>query len=145
MTVTSDLARTLAEEAEAEGITTFLAAAVVTDADRILLVRRKPDDYMGGLWEIPSGHVDAGESILDATRRETLEETGLTVASVDRYLGHFDYENSRGTITRQFNFAVTVSETRPVILTEHDLHQWASLSGDLPGVTDGVREVLACA
>ncbi|MGW9047351.1 NUDIX hydrolase [Streptomyces lydicus] len=145
MTVTSDLARTLAVEAEAEGITTFVAATVVTDADLVLLVRRKPDDYMGGLWEIPSGHVDAGESILDAARRETLEETGLTVTSVDRYLGHFDYENSRGTTTRQFNFAVTVSETGPVILTEHDLHRWTALAGDLPGVTDRVREVLACA
>ncbi|MGW5068705.1 NUDIX hydrolase [Streptomyces cyaneofuscatus] len=145
MTVTSDLARTLTEEAEAEGITTFVAAAVVTDADRVLLVRRKPDDFMGGLWEIPSGHVDAGESLLDAARRETREETGLTVISVDRYLGHFDYENSRGTTTRQFNFAVTVAETGPVILTEHDLHQWVAPSGDLQGVTDGVRKVLTSA
>lgn len=145
MSVTSDLARTLAEEAEAEGITTFVAAAVVTDADNVLLVRRKPDDFMGGLWEIPSGHVNAGETILDAARRETREETGLTVSSVDRYLGHFDYENSGGTTTRQFNFAVTVAETGPVILTEHDLHQWAAPTGDLPGVTDGVRKVLASA
>ncbi|MET9094527.1 NUDIX hydrolase [Streptomyces cyaneofuscatus] len=145
MTVTSDLARTLTEEAEAEGITTFVAAAVVTDADRVLLVRRKPDDFMGGLWEIPSGHVDAGENLLDAARRETQEETGLTVSSVDRYLGHFDYENSRGTTTRQFNFAVTVAQTGPVILTEHDLHQWAAPTGGLQGVTDGVRKVLTSA
>lgn len=71
----------------------------------------------------------------------------MTVSSVDRYLGHFDYENSRGTITRQFNFAVTVTvaETGPVVLTEHDAHQWTALTGDLPGVTDGVRKVLASA
>ncbi|MEU2134858.1 NUDIX hydrolase [Streptomyces sp. NPDC018352] len=81
----------------------------------------------------------------DAARRETREETNLTVSSVDRYLGHFDYENSRGTTTRQFNFAVTVTETSPVVLTEHDLHQWAALTGDLPGVTDGVRKVLTSA
>lgn len=98
---------------------------------------------MCGLWEIPSGTVEPGETIVDAARRETLEETSLTVASVDRYLGHFDYENSRGTTTRQFNFAVTVSGTGPVVLTEHDMHQWAALAGELPGVTDGVREVLA--
>ncbi|MFD3680380.1 NUDIX domain-containing protein [Streptomyces sp. NPDC058613] len=145
MTVTSDLALSLAKEAEAEGITSFVAAAVVTDTGRVLLVRRTADDYMGGLWEIPSGKVDPGETILDAARRETREETGLTVSSVDRYLGHFDYENSRGTTTRQFNFAVTVTETGPVLLTEHDLHQWAALTGDLPGVTDGVRKVLTSA
>ncbi|WP_326754575.1 NUDIX domain-containing protein [Streptomyces hirsutus] len=143
MTVTSDLALSLAKEAEAGGITSFVAAAVVTDAGRVLLVRRNPDDYMGGLWEIPSGAVEPGETLVDAACRETREETGLTVSSVDRYLGHFDYENSRGTTTRQFNFAVTVAETGPVVLTEHDAHQWAALTGDLPGVTDGVRKVLA--
>ncbi|MFJ9080685.1 NUDIX hydrolase [Streptomyces sp. NPDC102278] len=145
MTVTSDLALSLAKEAEAEGITSFVAASVVTDTGRVLLLRRKTDDYMGGLWEIPSGKVDPGETILDAARRETGEETGLTVSSVDRYLGHFDYENSRGITTRQFNFAVTVTETGPVLLTEHDLHQWAALTGDLPGVTDAVRKVLTSA
>ncbi|MFJ4969147.1 hypothetical protein [Streptomyces sp. NPDC088755] len=66
----------------------------------------------------------------------------MTVFSVDRYLGHFDYENSRGTTTRQFNVAVTVAETGPVVLTEHDSHQWAAPTGELPGVTDGVRKVL---
>ncbi|MFD5932501.1 NUDIX domain-containing protein [Streptomyces sp. NPDC060333] len=143
--MTSDLALSLAKEAEAEGITSFVAAAVVTDTGRVLLLRRKANDYMGGLWEIPSGKVDPGETILDAARRETREETGLTVSSVDRYLGHFDYENSRGTTTRQFNFAVTVTETGPVLLTEHDLHQWAALTSDLPGVTDGVRKILTSA
>ncbi|MCX5079222.1 NUDIX domain-containing protein (plasmid) [Streptomyces sp. NBC_00513] len=145
MTVTSDLALSLAKEAEAEGITSLVAAAVVTDTGRVLLLRRKADDYMGGLWEIPSGKVDPGETILDAASRETREETGLTVSSVDRYLGHFDYENSRGTTTRQFNFAVTVTETGPVLLTEHDLHRWAALTGDLPGVTDAVRKILTSA
>ncbi|MGW6973807.1 NUDIX domain-containing protein [Streptomyces sp. NPDC054952] len=145
MTVTSDLALSLAKEAEAEGITSLVAAAVVTDTGRVLLLRRKADDYMGGLWEIPSGKVDPGETILDAASRETREETGLTVSSVDRYLGHFDYENSRGTTTRQFNFAVTVTETGPILLTEHDLHRWAALTGDLPGVTDGVRKILTSA
>ncbi|MFD9534686.1 NUDIX domain-containing protein [Streptomyces sp. NPDC060010] len=145
MTVTSDLALSLAKEAEAEGITSLVAAAVVTDTGRVLLLRRKADDYMGGLWEIPSGKVDPGETILDAARRETREETGLTVSSVDRYLGHFDYENNRGTTTRQFNFAVTVTETGPILLTEHDLHQWATLTGDLPDVTDAVRKILTSA
>ncbi|GAB7101765.1 hypothetical protein JCM4814A_00790 [Streptomyces phaeofaciens JCM 4814] len=143
MAVTSNLAESLAKEAQAEGITSVVAAAVITDADRVLLVRRNPDDYMGGLWDIPSGTVDPGETIVDAARRETREETGLTVSSVDRYLRQFDYENSRGTTTRQFNFAVTVAATGPVVLTEHDLHEWAALAGDLSGVTDGVRKVLA--
>ncbi|MFE6053206.1 NUDIX hydrolase [Kitasatospora sp. NPDC056446] len=143
MTVTSaEFLAGLVSEARQDGITSFVAAAVVTEAARILLVRRKPDDFMGGLWEIPSGKVEEGESILDALHRETAEETGLTIGAVDGYIGHFDYPNSRGGTTRQFNFAVTVAKAEPVVLSEHDAHQWA-LPDDLPEVSDAVRELIA--
>ena len=32
-----------------------------------------------GDWELPSGHVDAGESASEAAVRETAEESGITV------------------------------------------------------------------
>ncbi|MFJ8472546.1 NUDIX hydrolase [Kitasatospora sp. NPDC094011] len=144
MTVTSpEFVAGLAADAEAAGITGFVAAAVINHDGRTLLVRRNPDDYMGGMWEIPSGTVEPGETILDALHRETAEETGLTIDQVTGYIGHFDYQNSRGGTTRQFNFAVTVEKTEPVVLTEHDAHQWA-LPGELPEVSDAVRKLIAC-
>ncbi|MEU1424871.1 NUDIX domain-containing protein [Kitasatospora sp. NPDC005751] len=143
MTVTSpEFAAGLAAAAEAAGVTGFVAAAVISHGGRVLLVRRKPDDYLGGMWELPSGTVETGESILDALHREATEETGLTIDQVTSYVGHFDYRNSRGGITRQFNFAVTVRTTEPVVLTEHDAHQWA-LREELPAVSDAVRALIA--
>ncbi|MER7668952.1 NUDIX domain-containing protein [Kitasatospora sp. NPDC096128] len=143
MTVTSpEFVAGLAADAEAAGITGFVAAAVINHDGRVLLVRRNPDDYMGGMWEIPSGTVETGETILDAMYRETAEETGLTVDQVTGYIGHFDYRNSRGGTTRQFNFAVTVEKTEPVVLTEHDAHRWA-LPTELPEVSDAVRKLIA--
>ncbi|MEU6966891.1 NUDIX domain-containing protein [Kitasatospora aureofaciens] len=142
MTVTSpDFLAGLEADAAAAGITGFVAAAVINRDGQILLVRRNPGDYMGGLWEIPSGRVEAGESILDALHRETTEETGLAIDQVTGYLGHFDYPNSRGGTTRQFNFAVTVEKAEPIVLTEHDAHQWAH-PDDLPGVSDAVRTLI---
>ncbi|MFF7989844.1 NUDIX hydrolase [Kitasatospora xanthocidica] len=142
MTVTSpEFVAGLVADAEAAGITGFVAAAVINHDGRVLLVRRNPDDYMGGLWEIPSGTVEAGETILDALHRETEEETGLTIDQVTGYLGHFDYTTSRGGTTRQFNFAVTVEKTEPIVLTEHDAHQWAE-PGNLPEVSDAVRNLI---
>lgn len=51
-------------------------AVVRDDADRILLVRRMDD----GLWELPGGRVEIGESAVDAVEREVAEESGISIA-----------------------------------------------------------------
>jgi len=45
--------------------------------DAILLQNRVKTDWRG--WCFPGGHVEPGESIVDAVVREMAEETGLTV------------------------------------------------------------------
>lgn len=58
-----------------------VAAAVIVDRGRLLLVRRRVAE--GSLsWQLPAGAVEPGESGEQAAVRETLEETGLTVAPV---------------------------------------------------------------
>ncbi len=47
--------------------------------DRVLLVKRGVDPGKGR-WAFPAGFVDAGESPEEATRREVLEETGLSIS-----------------------------------------------------------------
>jgi 8-oxo-dGTP diphosphatase len=52
--------------------------AIVRDRDRLLVVRRgRPPAE--GLWSIPGGRVEAGESHAEALVREVREETGLRV------------------------------------------------------------------
>ena len=54
------------------------ARAVIRDGEgRILFVRRRDN----GLWGMPAGSQELGESILDCLRREVKEETGLHVIS----------------------------------------------------------------
>src|SRR3954470_10150315 len=60
-----------------------IAAAVIVNDGRVLLVRRKVKE--GQLsWQFPAGEVEPGESDADAAARETLEEVGLTVRPVER-------------------------------------------------------------
>jgi len=52
--------------------------AVVLKDNRVLLVRRaKPPAQ--GLWAIPGGSVELGETLQQAAEREILEETGITI------------------------------------------------------------------
>jgi 8-oxo-dGTP diphosphatase len=54
------------------------AAVLVIEGGRVLLARRA-NDPMRGLWTLPAGFVDAGEDPAQAAARECLEETGLQV------------------------------------------------------------------
>ncbi|MFB6878345.1 NUDIX hydrolase [Streptomyces sp. NPDC056323] len=117
----------LTRAAERDGIDKTVVGAVIADGDgKVLLLHRTADDYLGGLWELPSGGVDDGKNLTEALRREVAEETGLPVAAVGDYLGHFDYRSASGRANRQFNFTATVTEAdRTVKLTEHDAYLWA--------------------
>lgn len=49
-------------------------AAIIEHDERFLLVEEQPGDTV--VLNQPAGHVEPGETILDAVVRETLEETG---------------------------------------------------------------------
>jgi ADP-ribose pyrophosphatase YjhB (NUDIX family) len=49
---------------------------VVRRGDRVLLAQRSRGLY-GGQWGFPGGHIERGETIIDAAMRELDEETGI--------------------------------------------------------------------
>lgn len=132
----------LTTQAARDGIVQLVVGAVIANDEKILFLKRPSDDFMGGIWELPSGKVDSGERLDLALAREVKEETGLEVSRITAYLGHFDYLSGSGKPSRQFNFAAETSATHPVVLTEHDDFQWAALNEEVP-VTDAVKLVLA--
>lgn len=57
----------------------LVVSAVVTSFNKILVLRRAANDSYPGMWEFPGGGVDKGETVIQAIRRETKEETNLDV------------------------------------------------------------------
>jgi 8-oxo-dGTP diphosphatase len=55
------------------------AHIVLRRSGMILLGRRAGDVYASGQYGLPSGHLEQGESILDAVVRETEEEIGIVL------------------------------------------------------------------
>jgi 8-oxo-dGTP pyrophosphatase MutT (NUDIX family) len=57
-----------------------VVAAVLVEAGRVLLCHRRADlTWYPGVWDLPGGHVEPGESPTEALRRECREELDVDV------------------------------------------------------------------
>jgi len=133
----------LIKDAQMAGIKRYVVGAVIQKDSLVLLLKRPKDDFMGGIYELPSGKVEDDESLDSALYREVEEETGLRIREIKRYLGYFDYESESGEKTRQFNFVITVEEPIKIRLKEHDDFIWVNKNRlHLYPITDSVKKIL---
>lgn len=118
----------LMEKAKEDGIEKLVVGGIVRNKDKYLIMSRKQDDFMGGIDEIPSGKLEAGETLFEAVIREVKEETNLDVTNIDEYIDYFDYLSGSGKKSRQYNFVVSVKDFEDIKLTEHDGFKWQDIN-----------------
>jgi 8-oxo-dGTP diphosphatase len=106
-----------------------VGAIIRDDSGRVLLVRRANEPGRG-LWSLPGGRVEPGETEEAAVAREVLEETGLVV-SVEALAG-------RVTIGRYdiADYACTVTGGTLAAATDADDVAWT-----VPGEGDVTRDL----
>lgn len=117
--------------------------AIITDAaGRLLLVKRGHEPGKG-LWSIPGGRVERGETDEQALIREVREETGLSVRP-GRLIGAVRRPAPGGTVLDIRDYAATVTGGTLAAGDDADDTRWAGqveLAG-LP-LTDGLADALA--
>ncbi len=63
--------------------TYHISAGVVFKKDKILITRRKPEGFLGGLWEFPGGKVQKREKPEETCKREIREEVNLGIEIIE--------------------------------------------------------------
>lgn len=96
---------------------------LIHNEDSYLLQDRVKEDWKG--YTLPGGHIEPGESIVDAVVREMKEETGLTIKS-PRLCGvkQFPIEGGRYIV---FLFETDQFEGKVVDSDEGEMH-WVKIS-----------------
>jgi 8-oxo-dGTP diphosphatase len=85
------------------------AAIILDDHARLFLHRRAPSRRLfPNAWDIVGGHVEPGERVEDALRREVHEETGWHVARILDRLPAVTWRGNDGRQRLEYDFVVAV-------------------------------------
>ncbi|WP_067838545.1 NUDIX hydrolase [Nocardia lijiangensis] len=64
--------------------------------NEILLGQRRNTGFEDGAWHLPSGHLEAAESVVTALIREAREEVGVVISAEDVRFSHVMHNSSSG-------------------------------------------------
>lgn len=114
--------RQLQVDAERDGRRCVVGALICDGVGRVFVQRRAWNRaLLPGCWDIVGGHVEAGESLLEALAREVADETGWTLVGTPQLLAVAEWGTAAGGLLREaaapegvrrrreFNFLVEVS------------------------------------
>jgi 8-oxo-dGTP diphosphatase len=70
---------------------------LLVDTDvQVLFGRRRNTGFEDGAYHLPAGHLEAGESVIDALIREAKEEVGVTITPEHIEFAHIMHSSSSG-------------------------------------------------
>lgn len=119
--------RSQAYRADRPSVAELAAGAVVaqTRGSTVLVLHERTEDR----WGFPKGHVDPGESLLEAARREIAEEAGLTELDLREEVGEVSYRfydprRQLNVFKTSVYFLATTVQTRTTLEPIFDEARW---------------------
>lgn len=124
----------------------YIAVYVLLVKDgKVLLSRRANTGYMDGMYSLPAGHVEEGESLLEAALRELKEEVGVTANPADTVIKHAMYRRCDRTYADYF-YVCQQWQGEPTNLEPDkcgDLY-WADMTNLPDNMTPEVGQAVKC-
>jgi 8-oxo-dGTP diphosphatase len=100
----------------------LVTAAVIIEGGRLLLARRPANDPLAGLWELPGGKVELGETPQQCLERELFEELGMR-STASQELATTIYHYDHGSFEMLALSATRLGDYSPRV---HDAIAWVS-------------------
>ena len=117
-----------------------VAIALIRSGNQILLLQRSSESHHGGLWALPGGKLELGETAQEAIERELLEEIGCQLQPT---LLTLRYARNGPIDCVAHLFDLQLDEPCEITLNEeHQAYQWTNQweSLDLmPGEAEVIR------
>ena len=104
-----------------------VAAAYVNCKGRILLLQNSSHKSEGGLWGVPAGKLEKGESALQAVRRELFEETGINLPQ-EAFFSCGKLYISKPEVNYVYHLFGAMLDSEPSVqfCAEHSAYRWVS-------------------
>ena len=99
-----------------------VAAAVIIEDGLLFLARRGPVERLSGLWELPGGKLEPGETLQQCLERELLEELAMASEAGD-VLARTTHAYEHGSFEMLALSVKRLSDYEPTV---HDLVRWVS-------------------
>lgn len=97
------------------------------DGELLVLTRSKTDDRRPGQLDLPGGWVEAGEEVMAAAIRETVEEAGIAVDSCKLVYALSESVGEKGCGTWVVFLARVQGRPAVTLSEEHDAADWIPL------------------
>lgn len=116
----------------------LVTAAVIIEANRVLITRRPDHKPHGGWWEFPGGKLNPDETPTAALQRELVEELNLTI-HVDQIIDALYHNYEWGPVlVLAYSCRITAGVPHNIEVAEHrwvplaELGDYQLLPADLP-------------
>lgn len=111
---------------EDEGRFTFCVAAIIENQDnKILLLKRAPNNFPENIWDVVGGRVEQFENPFDGLEREIIEETGIKDFEIMKAIDVFHwFQEDKKFDMIGFTFWCKTNKNEVILSNEHVEYKW---------------------